>query len=144
MADPRLAAITHVGTSYERRETYKIDGVDIVFDATQPNGSAVCGRAVTMSADQTVRLAGDAQMVKGQLVSVESDGTCTVIVEGRVKLPGGTAATLTAGSKIVGALLVAARGYIRNVAPATLAEVAVAAHTINDASVSTAVEVDLH
>lgn len=143
MADPRLANIHRIGTNYEKRETFKIDNADIVFDATQPGGSAVVGRAVTKSGNGIVRLAGDGQSVDGQLYNVEADGACGVIVQGVVTFGAGTAAAITAGSAIVGALLGGARGYIRNVAPATLAEVAVAKHSINDASVSTAVEVEL-
>ena len=50
---------------------------------------------------------------------------------------------LPPGTKIVGDLLVAAEGYIRSVASATVAEVAVARGQITDASTTTAVEVIL-
>jgi hypothetical protein len=60
-----------------------------------------------------------------------------------VELPAGTAATVTAGSSIVGALNGGNRGYIRNAAPATLAEVAVAAHIIESAADPTKVQVQL-
>ncbi len=143
MTDVRTTNTRNIGTLPDHNFTYLIDGADIVFDAAQPNGSAVVGRAVMLSGNRTVRLTADALAVLGRLESVEADGTCAVKEIGTVELPAGTAAAITAGSRIVGALLVAARGYIRNVAPATLAEVAVARHTIQDAATSTAVLVSL-
>ena len=141
MADPRLASTTKKGGGIPVIWTYKIDASDITYDATLKGGSASIGLAVMLSTHDTVRLAGDADAILGQLISVEPDGRCSVQVGGVVELPGGTGAALTPGSRIVGDLLVAARGYIRDVAPATLAEVAVAAHVINNASTTTAVEV---
>jgi hypothetical protein len=62
------------------------------------------GKAVTMSADDTVALAADADVVIGKLISVEADLKCSVRVHGYVTLPGGNGATLTRGLAIVGAL----------------------------------------
>lgn len=143
MPDPRL--VTHrLGTEYQRRLTYKADGVDIVYDETQPGGSAVVGRAVMLSGNGIVRLTADASPVLGKLIAVEPGNFCTVQVGGNCDLPQGTGAAAVAGSKIVGALLTAARGYIRLAAAATLAEVAVADHVVDDATTSTAIEVNLH
>lgn len=143
MADPRKTNTNRIGTSPDHNYTWLADGTDIVYDATQPNGSAVVGRAVMVVTGKTIRLTADATPVLGRLESVEPDGYCAVKEIGTVQLPGGTSATLTAGSKIVGALLATARGYIRAAAPAVLAEVAVARHTITDATTTTAVEVEL-
>jgi len=81
--------------------------------------------------------------VLGKLIKVESDGFCVVQTEGYMTLPGGTSATLTAGSKIVGDLLVSAEGYIRVVATGTAAELGVARGIIVDATTTTAVLVKL-
>lgn len=123
------------------RATFIIDNSTITYSATTAGGSAAVGLAVNLSASKTVRLVSDAEPVLGQLISVEPDLKCTVQLGPVVTLPGGTSATLTPGSKIVGALLVAAKGYIRSVAPATLAEVAVAKGEILDAATTTAVKV---
>ena len=79
MADPRSANSTRDGIA-PRVATYKIDNSDITFDAAQTNGSAVVGRAVTLSASDTVRLVGDAGAVHGKLLKVEDDGFCSVQV----------------------------------------------------------------
>jgi hypothetical protein len=86
--------------------TFKIDNSTITYDATAANGAAttMIGKAVTMSADDTVALAADADVVIGKLISVEADLKCSVRVHGYVTLPGGNGATLTRGLKIVGAL----------------------------------------
>jgi hypothetical protein len=116
----------------------------IVFDHTQNGNSAAFKLAVQFTGNGQVGLTTDASPVHGQLLLCENDGECTVQIWGGVLLPAGNAATVTAGSKIVGALGAAsAKGYIRNVAAATLAEVAVARHTIMDASDPTAVQVFL-
>jgi hypothetical protein len=102
-----------------RRVSYKADGADIVFSQDQPNGSAVAGRAVTMSGPKTVRLAGDGDPVEGKLERVERDGVAVVNTDGFDTLPGGAAAALTPGRKIVGALGAGgARGYVREAAGA--------------------------
>lgn len=120
-----------------------IDNSTITFDVTKVGGSASVGLAVTLSANKTVALAADGNEVFGKLIKVEDDGVATIQDGGFMKLPGGTAAALTPGKKIVGALLVAAKGYIREVATATAAELGVAKGEIVDASVTTAVVVKL-
>jgi hypothetical protein len=139
MADPRKTT-DYEGIDYIG-ETFAFDNT-IVFDKTKAGGSVSVGLAVTETGNRQVGLVADAQRVLGRLQSVDADGFCTVQTGGGCALPGGTGAALTAGSRIVGALLVAAKGYIRNAA-ATAAEDLVAAHDIRDASVSTAVKVML-
>lgn len=139
MSDPRKTT-DYEGIDY-RGESFAYDS-SIVYDITKAGGSVQVGLAVTMTGNRQVGLVGDAEAVTGKLIGVEQDGFCTVQTEGGCTLPGGTAAALTAGSKIVGALLVAAKGYIRNAA-ASAAEDAVSDHEIRDASVSTAVKVML-
>lgn len=124
--------------------TFLADGVTIVYSATAAGGSTVVGRAVRImpGTSETVELVGDGECVMGQLLRVEPDGKAVVQVGGVVTLPGGDSATLTPGSKIVGDLgAAAAEGYIRSVAAATLAEVAVARGNILDATTATAVQV---
>lgn len=123
--------------------TFKADGVTITYDSTQKGGSAVVGRAVRLmpGTAQTVELIGDAEHLLGELMIVEQDLMCTVKIGGVLDLPGGTGATLTPGSKVVGAVLVAAEGYVRSVAAATLAEVAVAEGQILDATDTTHVQI---
>lgn len=121
MPDPRN--VIRLEGVHEGRASYKIDGVTITYDATQPNGSAAVGKAVTFSADDTVALTADGDAVVGKLVGVEPDGTAVVQDEGYATLPGGQGATLTRGSAIVGALgASSAKGYIRSAASATAAE----------------------
>jgi hypothetical protein len=123
-------------------ETYKHDGT-IVFSDLEENGSAQVGLAVTLGTDDTVSLVGDGEFVLGKLILVESDGKCTVQIGGFMHLPAGTGATLTVGKQIVGDLLVAAEGYIREVAQATAAELAVSRGWIQNNDVTTAVLVRL-
>lgn len=102
--------------------TYKIDNSTITYDATKANGAAttMIGKAVTFSADDTVALAADGDAVVGKLLLVEGDNKCSVRVGGYVTLPGGNAASLTRGKKIVGALNASSeKGYIRDVTAAT-------------------------
>lgn len=146
MADPRKASTNRVGTNPKRILTYKIDGSDITFESTVAKGSSKAGLAVTLSGAGIVRLVGDAGSVLGKLLHVEPDGYCAVQQGGTVELPAGDGATLTPGFQIVGDLggvSTTDRGYIRNVAPATLAEVAVAAHVVEDAADLTKVQVTL-
>jgi hypothetical protein len=106
-------------------QTFWADAVTIVFDATQPGGAAatMIGKAVSFAATaDTVQLAADGEAIVGKLLKVEPDGACTVQNAGNTSLPAGTAATNTPGVVQVGALLVAARGYIRNAASGTPAE----------------------
>jgi hypothetical protein len=120
--------------------TYDYDST-IVFDNTLPGKSAAIGLAVCLTGDGIVGLTTDGVPIEGQLIAVDDD-FCSVQVEGVVTLPAGASATVTAGKKPVGALGAAsAKGYIRNAAAGAESE---NAHgRIIDASVATAVEVDL-
>lgn len=141
MADPR-AAVSWEGIGYSA-QTYAHDDT-VTYDADVVGGSAQVGLAVTLESDGTVSLVGDGEQVEGKLIKVEPDGFCVVQTGGVVTLPGGSGATLTAGQKIVGDLGAdSAEGYVRNVASATAAELAVARGTIIDASDATAVVVRL-
>lgn len=102
MSDPRND-VRFEGIGYQA-ETFKIDDSTITYDADEVNGSAVVGKAVTLSADDTVALAGDGELVLGKLIKVESDDKAVVQTGGYCDLPGGTGATLTVGLKIVGDL----------------------------------------
>lgn len=139
MADPR-AAVSQL--SKYRAKTYAHDNT-IVYDATKVGGSTQVGLAVTLEGSEVVSLVGDGEEVEGKLIKVESDGFCVVQVEGEMTLPGGTSATLTEGSKIVGDLLVSAEGYIQSAAAGTAAHHVVSRGTIIDSSVTTAVVVRL-
>lgn len=123
MADPRDAwAQNDVDLEYD---TYLIDDSTITYSATAPYGSTVAGLnlAVSLSADGTVKLAADAEAIVGRLELVEADNKAKVAVRGkRMRFKGGTSATLTRGFKIVGDLLVAAPGYVREAASGTAAE----------------------
>lgn len=121
--------------------TYDIDDSTITYESDQANGSSVVGRAVTLSTHKTVALAGDGEHVLGKLIKVEADGKAVVQDSGFCTLPGGTSATLTPGKAIVGDLLVSAKGYIREVATGTAAELGVQNGTIIDAGTTTAVVV---
>jgi hypothetical protein len=142
MADPRNAvAFEGIG---EEVATYLIDNSTITYDITKAGGSAQVGLAVTLSGDGTVALTADSDAVEGKLLLVESDNKASVQVEGYVKLPGGASATLTRGTKIVGALgASSARGYIRSAAAGTAAELIKCRGRIVDVSDTTNVVVDL-
>ncbi len=119
MPNPRKK-VDYTGIEQER-VTYKIDGATIIFDANADGGSAAVGRAVEISADDTVALANDNGPVHGRLELVEADGMCVVTTDGYVTLPGGQAAVLTPGRPIIGALGAGgARGHIKQ-APAASA-----------------------
>ena len=122
--------------------TFLIDNSTIAYDGTLANGAptTMIGKAVTLSAARTVALAADADPIVGKLISVETDNKCNVQVDGFMELPGGTAAGLTLGCTIVGALLGAAKGYIR---VSVAAESPKARGCIIDAAVTTAVIVQL-
>lgn len=141
MADPRLTV--DYGGIGEQIVTFKIDNSTITYSATADGGSSQVGYAVTLSAADTVELVGDGEAVVGKLLSVESDNVAAVQVGGFMTLPGGTGASLTLGKKIVGDLLVAAEGYIREVNTATAAELGLARGMIVDAGTTTAVWVKL-
>ena len=133
--------------------TYDADGSSIVFDRTKDGGSVAVGLAVTQTGktDGQIGLTTDGSYVTGKLIKVEADGKCTVQDGGFCKLPGGNAALLTQGAKIVGALGAAsAPGYIRAVPAAggayVQAEAAAAAlgrGSIVENDVTTAVVVNL-
>ena len=143
MADPRL--------SYDNNEvgaifaSYKYDNSTITYSATTSGGSSQVGLAVTLTAgtQYQIETAADGEFVLGKLILVEADGTCVVQVKGYMSLAAGTAATLTEGKAIVGDLLVAAEGYIREVATATAAELGVCRGWIDDPTTTTAVVVCL-
>jgi len=137
MADPRNT-VAFDGIGYEA-QTFLIDDSTITYSATEANGSASVGLAVTLSTHSTVALAADGEFILGKLIKVESDDKAVVQTGGFMTLPGGTSATLTPGLKIVGDLLVAAKGYIRVVAT----EDTVSRGFIVDSSTTTAVVVKL-
>ena len=140
MADPRDAVrFDEIG----ERWTFKIDDSTITYDAAETNGSAQVGLAVTLSTDDTIGLVGDGEFVLGKLIKVESDDKAVVQVSGYMTLPAGTGATLTLGKSIVGDLLVAAEGYVREVATATAAELGVCRGFIQNNDTTTAVVVKL-
>lgn len=134
--------VAYDGIGYEAL-TAKVDAVSIVFDATQPGGSTAVGKAVGWLSADTVQLVADAEFVLGKLLNVTPDGFCTVQHEGMVSLPAGTGAALTLGKGIVGALLGAAKGYIREAASGVAAELVLMNGHIVNAAVTTAVYVDL-
>lgn len=140
MADPRLS--TSVDGLAPVYASYKIDAVTITYSATVAGGSSQVGLAVNLSAAQTVQLAGNAEVVIGKLIKVEADGIATVQVGGGMTLPGGTGATLTVGSQIMGDLLVADKGYIQSIS-ADAAGAVVGRGFISDPTTTTAVEVVL-
>ena len=130
--------------NHARYETFKIDASTITYDATKARGSASVDLAVTFSDDDTVALAADGEAVVGRLDLVESDNKARVQIGGFATLPAGASAATTRGKKIVGALGAdSAKGYIRDVATATAAELGVArGYVVNDAT-ATAVIVNL-
>lgn len=124
--------------------TFKIDDSTITYSASSANGSAQVGLAVTLSADGTVKLTEDGELVVGKLLKVEADDKASVQVGGYMTLPGGASATLTLGEMIVGALGAEdAKGYIRVVATATAAELGHCRGMIIDNDTTTAVVVRL-
>lgn len=125
--------------------TYKIDGVTITYDITQVNGSAQVGKAVQLSADDTVALTQDGACVEGKLLKVEKDGFATIQRWGLLTLPKGDSApgTATRGRKIVGATLAAARGYVRDVNTAVAAELGVMRGQIINVADANAIVIDM-
>lgn len=140
MSDPRLSAsVDGIAPVYA---SFKVDASTITYDATKAGGSSQVGLAVNLSTHQTVQLAGNTEVVLGKLIKVESDGIATVQIAGGMTLPGGTSATLTPGSQIMGDLLVSDKGYIQTIT-ADAAGAVVGRGLIIDASTTTAVEVVL-
>ena len=141
MADPRYGVgFLKIG---QNNESFLIDDVAITYSATQNGGSSSVGLAVTMSAAQTISTVADGEAVIGKLLKVEPDGVATVQVKGGMTLPAGSSASLTRGKMIVGDLLVAAEGYIREVNTAVAAELGVARGSIHNGGTTTAVVVML-
>lgn len=123
--------------------TFKIDNDTITYDADETNGSAQVGLAVKLTADDTVGLTTDASEVVGKLIKVEKDNKATVQVGGCMTLPSGSGASLTLGKKIVGDLDGSDKGYIREVATGTAAELGVARGMILNNDTASAVMVRL-
>ena len=98
MADPR-ATVNNVGVGYMALN-FLIDDSTITYSATETNGSAAVGKAVTYSDDNTIQLVGDGEAVVGKLIKVESDGVAVVQMAGVMELPGGDGATLTNGEYV--------------------------------------------
>lgn len=139
MANPRaIVDFTDLNAHYS---TFII-GTGITYSATATNGSASVGLAVTLTgeADGAVGLVADGEKVNGKLIKVDSDGFCTVQDGGYMELPGGTAATLTIGSSIVGDLLGAAEGYIQT---GTAAGIARGSIVNNDTTTAVVVNLDV-
>jgi hypothetical protein len=86
MADPR-DTISQEGIGAQH-ETFIIDDSTIVYSATEDNGSAGVGLAVTFSDDKTIQLVGDAEFVLGKLITVSKDKKATVQTRGNMTLPG--------------------------------------------------------
>jgi hypothetical protein len=142
MANPRNT-VEYTGIA-QRRVTHLVNDVLLAYNKLMPGGSLYVGRAVRFNANKSIGLSADGQPVHGRLEVVEGDGKAVITSKGFAEFPGGNAAALTPGSKIVGALDAGAvGGCIRNVAAATLAEVAVANHAIVDASDPTKVMVEM-
>jgi hypothetical protein len=142
MSNPRATVLTEGLRTYQVSGTY--DNSTVLYDATKANGSSQVGLAVTITSGDLIALAGDGEFVYGKLLQVEPDGTCVIERGFGVTLPGGTSASLTRGKAIVGDLLVSAKGYIREVATATAAELGVmGGSAIVDPSTTTAVVVNL-
>lgn len=140
MADPR-DSVNFDGIK-PVRITYKHDS-SIVYLATEENGSVSVGLAATLvSTAKTVGLVGDGEQVEGRIELVHADGYCVIQSGGFMQLPGGTSASLTHGKAVVGDLLSAAKGYIREAAAAA-AEYVVMRGRIIDSTTTTAVDVVL-
>ena len=144
MADPR-DQVDFEGIG-QKTATFKYDG-SIVHDVTKTGGAVQVGRAVTMKGNSTVGLAADGERIKGKVIVVEK-GACTVQFSGGTTLPKGDGATVTNGSRIVGALGPGgAAGYIRNAVVGTAAvdgEDSKADHTVVDASPTADIKVILN
>ena len=87
-------------------QTFKHNNT-ITYSADQPGGSVHARKqfSVSMIDDDTVRLAADGVGVTGELLDVEADGYCSVIVEGQ-GLQGkmGAANGVGINDKVVGAV----------------------------------------
>ncbi|MGE0131869.1 MAG: hypothetical protein AB7U82_27615 [Blastocatellales bacterium] len=144
MANPRnIVSFEEIDVQYR---AFKIDGVTITFDKTKSYGSDQAGKklAVTLSADGTVALCADGDPIIGRLERVEGDNKATVAVNGCLGFLKGNGATVTRGAAIVGALgASSAKGYIRDAASGTAAELVKCRGVIYDVSSDTNVVVEL-
>lgn len=141
MSNPRLLAGLSDGMD-AHYSTYSIDNSTIVYDSTKARGAAttMLDKAVSLSAAKTVQLASDGEAVIGKLIKVEADNFATIQDRGYMEFPGGSAAALTRGKAIIGALGAAsAKGYIREAASGTAAELVLMRGEIIDAGTTTAV-----
>jgi hypothetical protein len=128
MANPRLE-VSYDGFLEEIGGlTFEIDDSTIEYDADESGGSTGVGKAVTLSADKTVALAGAGVDVLGQLDLVQANDYATVQVIGYMKFPKGTnAAGNMLGMKIVGDVDGSGNaGYVREVDSSAEAELDVA------------------
>lgn len=143
MPNPRMA-VAH-DENFAAYDTFIADGVTLIFDRTVPRGHAAVGRAVSIKSatDNVIELSADAQAILGRLERIEPDGKCVVQVGGYTKLPAGTTPNLVRGGKLVGALLSAARGYVRAPVTATNADVLAARGMVVEATDTTNVGVFL-
>ncbi len=137
MPDPR-AAISFEGIS-PVIVTVEHNGT-IVFSRSEDGGAAQVGLAVMLDSDGTVSTVADGEIVFGKLLSVGPDGYCSVQIAGGMTLPGGSSATLTAGTRIEGDLSGSDEGYIQTESDAAPP---VGRGTIIDSSTATAVQVIL-
>lgn len=145
MSDPR--EVVRHDNNHAKYESYAIDNSTITYDGTVAGGSSVVGRAVTLSGDDTVALAGDGEVVHGKLILVEVGNRCTVQIGGFCELPAGDGATVTVGTKILGDLNASsAKGFIQSAPETTAADAVKVAKTrglIVNNNTTTAVVVDL-
>jgi len=142
MPNPR-AVVDFEGTGF-RALTF-VGDASVPFVASANNGSPHVGKAMQITGQSTAGLTTDGSEVLGRLERVHADGMCVVQVEGGCTLPGGEAATLTAGLGIVGAAYPTASGGggggIK--AASSAADALVARGHILDSTTTTAVKVRL-
>ena len=94
-------------------QTFKIDNSTITYDGTKQGGSdhALGNFSVHSSDGDTVALVGDGETITGELLEVERDQYCSVMVAGQgVQGKMGAANGASAGDKLVGATGDAVRG----------------------------------
>lgn len=138
MSDPRKA--TNETRLDPKDRSYAYDST-IVYDPTKAGGSVSVGLAVTLTGNKIVGLAADGDVIRGKLMKVESDGFCAVQCGGTNDFAPGTGAAVTVGKKAVGALLIAAKGYVREIA--SDAEAAKSRATIEGSEDATHIILDL-
>lgn len=81
--------MSDVANKYELHAEYvtMIAGAGIAYDITQRNGSIHVGKAVMLSAEDTVDLCSVNSQIFGKLIKVENDNFCTVQDEGYCDIP---------------------------------------------------------